>query len=100
MSLCSAFGQWDATAHQQLFPFGMASWMPTWGVSGISGGCDIHDQVYVQHNGLWQNESSILDISILGRLRLNEYLFICPLYWTFAKKSLTIEFSVLHQELN
>jgi hypothetical protein len=48
----------------------------------------------------WQNESSILDISILGRLRLNEYLFICPLYWTFAKKSLTIEVSVLHQELN
>jgi hypothetical protein len=48
MLLCSAFGQWDATAHQQSFPFDMASWMPTQGASGISGGRDIH------HGSMWR----------------------------------------------
>jgi DhnA family fructose-bisphosphate aldolase class Ia len=42
MSFCSAFGQWDATAHQQLFPFDMASWMLARGASGVGGGRDIH----------------------------------------------------------
>jgi hypothetical protein len=42
MSFCSAFGQWDTTAHQQLPPLDMASWMPAQGVSGVGSNCDIH----------------------------------------------------------
>jgi hypothetical protein len=49
MSLCSAFGQWDATAHQQLPPFDMASWMHAWGASGISGELDIHQFMHLRH---------------------------------------------------
>jgi hypothetical protein len=48
MSFCLAFGQWEATAHQQWPPFNMASWMPAWGASGIGGGRDIH------HGRLWR----------------------------------------------
>jgi hypothetical protein len=48
MSLRSAFGQWDATAHHQLFLLDMASWMPAQGASGVGGGRDIH------HGSMWR----------------------------------------------
>jgi hypothetical protein len=42
MSFCSAFGQWDATAHQQFPLFDMASWIPAQGASGVGSNRDIH----------------------------------------------------------
>jgi hypothetical protein len=42
MSFCSAFGQWEATAHQQLPLFDMESWMHAQGASGIGSELDIH----------------------------------------------------------
>jgi hypothetical protein len=47
MLLCSAFGQWDATALQQSPPFDMASWMPARGASGVGGGRDIHQTAWL-----------------------------------------------------
>jgi hypothetical protein len=43
----SAFGQWDATAHQQLPLFNMVSWMRAQGVSSVGGELDIHHFSYI-----------------------------------------------------
>jgi hypothetical protein len=51
MSFCSAFGQWDTTAHQQLPLFDMASWMPNRSALGVGSKCDIHKKT-AQIDGL------------------------------------------------
>jgi hypothetical protein len=42
MLLCSAFGQWDATAHHPFSLFNMENWMRAQGASSVSGELDIH----------------------------------------------------------
>jgi hypothetical protein len=58
MLLWSAFGQWDATAHQLFSLFDMASWMRAQGASGIVGELHTHQMLG------WKSITCIVKISI------------------------------------